>query len=238
MAFYKYPLKTITIPAGVESISSNSFDTCTALTAINVDADNQYYSSIDGTLYDKNLTKLILHPAAKTGQLDIPVTVTEIGENACSECKGLTSVNLPVSVKTLADYSFYECTGLKSITLPNFVTTIGKYAFAKCIFSNIYAYPVTPPAVGKNAFRDTYGATLHVPQSSVDNYRSAEYWSNFANIVGDASGIEDVVADSDVNATVEVYNLSGIKIGNTTEALAPGIYIVRQGTVTKKIAVQ
>lgn len=54
----------------------------------------------------------------------------------------------------------------------------------------------------------------------------------------DGAGIEDVVADSNVNAPVEVYNLSGVKIGNSTETLAPGIYIVRQGTATKKIAVQ
>ena len=239
MAFYKCPLKTITLPAGVESISSNSFDTCTALTAINVDADNQYYSSINGVLYDKNLTKLILHPAAKTGQLDIPVTVIEIQENSCSDCIGLTSVTIPGSVTTLGNYSFYNCSGLKSITLPPTVSTIGNYAFANCVFTDVYALLDTPPAIGKNSFRDTYIATLHVPESSVDSYRSAEYWSYFANIVGDASGIEDVVADNDVNAApVEVYNLSGVKVSNSTETLAPGIYIVRQGTVTKKIAVQ
>lgn len=60
----------------------------------------------------------------------------------------------------------------------------------------------------------------------------------------DFNGIEDVVTDSpmanesiDFNAPYEVYNLNGIKVGDSTSSLPAGIYIVRQGNAVKKIAV-
>ncbi len=59
-----------------------------------------------------------------------------------------------------------------------------------------------------------------------------------------SSTIDDVVADRiasdtiDYNAPYEVYNLSGMLVGKSTEGLGTGFYIVRQGRVAKKIAVK
>lgn len=50
---------------------------------------------------------------------------------------------------------------------------------------------------------------------------------------GGLSGIEDVSADA---VEVEYYNLQGVRVN--ADALAPGIYIRRQGDKTQKIAVQ
>ncbi len=36
----------------------------------------------------------------------------------------------------------------------------------------------------------------------------------------------------------EVYRLNGVMVGNSIDNLAPGIYIVRQGNVVKKISVK
>lgn len=57
------------------------------------------------------------------------------------------------------------------------------------------------------------------------------------------TGIEDVINDSessgeiDFSAPVEVYNLQGVIVSDSTENLAVGIYIIRQGNNVKKIAV-
>ncbi|MDE5870115.1 MAG: leucine-rich repeat protein, partial [Muribaculaceae bacterium] len=63
-------------------------------------------------------------------------------------------------------------------------------------------------------------------------------------VSGNTSGVEEIVtdrvADRDINFndSVEVYNLNGLKVSNSTDNLAPGIYIVRQGKAVKKISVK
>lgn len=51
---------------------------------------------------------------------------------------------------------------------------------------------------------------------------------------GGTSGIDGVEADS--NAPAEYYNLSGVKVN--AEAMAPGLYICRQGAKTTKILIK
>ena len=51
--------------------------------------------------------------------------------------------------------------------------------------SHVYSYATTPPICDENTFTN-YSGTLHVPATSLAAYFTADYWSNFANIVGDA----------------------------------------------------
>lgn len=52
---------------------------------------------------------------------------------------------------------------------------------------------------------------------------------------GFSAGVNDIVADNDVNAPVEYFNLQGVKVSNPEN----GLYIVRQGnTVTKRYVVK
>lgn len=76
-----------------------------------------------------------------------------------------------------------------------------------------------------------------IAESLYANGPVAEFTVNDVN-----SGIDEVVNDTstsgeiDYNAPVEVYNLQGMMVGNNTENLTSGIYIVRQGNNVKKIA--
>jgi hypothetical protein len=49
------------------------------------------------------------------------------------------------------------------------------------------------------------------------------------------SGVESVAADQDLNAPVEYYTISGIRVVGTP---APGIYIRRQGNTVSKVAIR
>lgn len=51
------------------------------------------------------------------------------------------------------------------------------------------------------------------------------------------SGLDAIAAGNADAATTEVYNLSGIRVSDTLDGLAPGIYIVRRGTETRKIRI-
>ena len=64
--------------------------------------------------------------------VEIPNSVTEIGEYAFEDCTGLTSIDIPNSVTKIGRYAFKGCSGMTSISIPNSVTEIGKYAFEDC----------------------------------------------------------------------------------------------------------
>jgi hypothetical protein len=73
-------LTSADLPASVELIGNYAFVSCYGM--INVDSGNQYYSSIDGVLYNKQQTTLIQCPTSKTGVFYFPFKVTSIGEYA------------------------------------------------------------------------------------------------------------------------------------------------------------
>lgn len=124
-------LSSITIPAGVNSIGKFAFCNCQGLSAIDVDENNTKYSSVDGVLFNKEKTELILYPINKTGEsYEIPNSVTKIINSAFSGCK-LRSVTIPNSVISIGDYAF-EYSSLESVSIPNSVNDIGVSAFASC----------------------------------------------------------------------------------------------------------
>lgn len=132
LAFYHcVKLESLNIPASVNNIGSKAFILCNGLTSLTVDNANTAYSSDNNIIYNKEQTLLVAAMSTYSGHLDLPGTVTEIGENAFVECDGLTSINLG-NVTTIHDYAFFDCKGLKSITLPESVEKLGTGAFFNC----------------------------------------------------------------------------------------------------------
>jgi hypothetical protein len=130
-------LSSITIPRSVTNIGRKnayfSFNDCPRLTSINVDTNNNVYSSINGVLFNKEKTLLICYPPAKTGNsFAIPESVNFIEDHAFAYCASLTSVTIPNSVLTIGTQTFMYCTSLSSITIPNSVINIGSQAFHAC----------------------------------------------------------------------------------------------------------
>ena len=64
--------------------------------------------------------------------INIPDSVTTIGNHAFYNCKSLTSIIIPDGVTTIEDYAFAFCTSLSSITIPSSVVTIGDNPFIGC----------------------------------------------------------------------------------------------------------
>ena len=126
-------LTSITIPKSVTSIGCTMVMDCNNLTEIIVDSENENYSSSeDGVLFNKDKTTLICCPAAKTGEYSIPEGVTTIGDYAFWGCAGLTSVIIPETVKSLGTAIFHACTSLTSIHIPKSVNSIAFNTFMGC----------------------------------------------------------------------------------------------------------
>ena len=122
-----YRLTSVTIPSSLTSIGLYAFSFCTSLTTINVDPDNPNYASIDGVLYNKNLTALIQFPGGKGVAFTIPSGVTTIGSYSFGSCASLTSVSIPDSVQSIGKYAFCYCSPLTSMTFLGVTapTTVG-----------------------------------------------------------------------------------------------------------------
>jgi hypothetical protein len=125
-------LTSVSLPTSLTSIGEFAFSICTSLASIAVADSNSYFKSVDGVLYDKQVTQLICYPGGKQGPFAVPHVVTSIGRTAFYFCDGLTSVSLPTSLKSIGDSAFAGCSSLTSITLPNGLTSITDFAFYGC----------------------------------------------------------------------------------------------------------
>ena len=119
-------LKSVTIGKGVTELAVDAFSECSNLTDIKVDKNNTAYCSVDGVIYSKDITTLILCPAGKTS-ITIPDSVKNIGSSSFSG-SALTSIDIPESVTAIGEEAFCDCPSLRSVTLPTSVRNIGEYA--------------------------------------------------------------------------------------------------------------
>jgi len=145
-------LTTVNILAGASGISKSEFPGCSKLSAFTAAASSAVYSSLNGVLFNKDQSTLILFPIGKTGAYVIPTSVTSIGDEAFSDCSGLTSVTIPNSVTSIGSHGFYYCSGLTSVTIPNGVTSIGSHAFYGCRDISSVTIPNSVTSVGVYAF--------------------------------------------------------------------------------------
>lgn len=124
-------LESVAIPAGVAFIGNGVFGDCNALKVIHLDSGNPAFTLIDGVLYTKDRSELVMYPNP-SATVVIPEGVTSIRGWAFTGGSGMTSVTIPESVTNIKDHAFLRCDGLKSITIPSSVKNIGVRAFEQC----------------------------------------------------------------------------------------------------------
>ena len=125
-------LESVAIPSGVANIGKGVFSGCNALKLINVDSGNQAFTAVDGVLYTKDRSELVMWPNPRNAVV-IPDGVTKIRGWAFAFGEGMTSVTIPESVTTIDDIVFIGCVGLKSVTIPSRVKSIGEHVFERCV---------------------------------------------------------------------------------------------------------
>ena len=106
---------------------------------------------------------------------------------AFCDCNGLTSVIIGDGVTSIGENAFSSCDNLTSVTIGKSVASIGAKAFNdNKKLTSVYCKPTTPPTGGENMFSGyVTNYTIYVPTNSVEAYKEADYWSNYAwKIVG------------------------------------------------------
>ncbi len=169
-------------------------------------------SSLEGILLPSTLTELRSNAFTGTGlkEIVIPEHVTEMGEGAFSGCHNLRQVNIPSGVTAIKNRLFSECssleeltlpegirtigyaafirTGLKDFTLPSTVEVIEAEAFYQSALEKLTVLAPTPPRapgadISSNFLPRRFDFEILVPAGSVDAYKEADGWSNYADII-------------------------------------------------------
>lgn len=185
----------------------------------------------------------------KLSQISIPSSVVTIDHHAFMYCDELVSVYIPNSVTQIMNGVFYGCNKLQSVVIPNSVKSIGSKAFFECkSLTSIYYNSDSPIQMTDDAFvysdNDSSkiydNVILYVPEVAVEKCKQISPWNNFKCIQPyDFASIEDVSIERDANTTNSIiYNLNGLKVADSVDNLPTGIYIVRQGSHSKKIVIK
>lgn len=119
--------------------------------------------------------------------VNLPSSITSIGNSAFFLCNNLSSIYIPASVTLIGYQAFKYCNSLTSIIIPASVTFIGDEAFSDCVgLKSIAAYPIIPVTLtSSNVFYkvDKTACALHVPIKSLSMYQSADVWKEFSNVI-------------------------------------------------------
>ncbi len=106
------------------------------LSNIKTGQNSLYYTSADGVLFNKDMTKLEFYPSGKTqSEYQIPDNVTTVAGRAFNNCINLRKVTMPKGMTNIGNYVFEDCPKLENIVIPLGIQNIGHTAFRNV---NIY----------------------------------------------------------------------------------------------------
>ncbi len=180
---------SITVPASYQRLGPPTMRPILSLTAINVAEDNPFFTSLDGVIFTKDKSQLLMYPAGKPeANYTIPAEVQSFGQMAfqgCTHlkelsfdpnttmtslirtfrnCTALETVHLPQSV-TLLEGTFQGCSKLNSIVLPNAVENVSYSTFDGCTSLSSIVLPNSVTEIGNNAFARSGLTSITIPES-------------------------------------------------------------------------
>lgn len=222
-------ITSITIPESVEDIYSD-FDDCLKLEEFIVDENNQMFASVDGALYNKDITQLIAFPANKTGEYIVPETVTLL-TNGAFENSQITSITLNSKTEEINRETFYDCKNLVELNVSQenpYLSSVGDVVFNKdktvlvfCLPSKTgeYVIPETVTEISSKAF--TYS-----------NLTSVTVGGNVKKIGGsfNSSNIYNITLEEGIEyiggyAFAYCQNLTALKIPSGVKNLPGSLFV-------------
>lgn len=127
------------------------------------------------------------------GQYDVAdyaSATVNVGSGGSNIVKGLVERNINnitadmlQGVTSIGSNAFAVCASLASVEIPSNITSIGRAAFSVCIsLASLTVLATTPPTLGVDAFdRVSSNLVIYVPAESVETYKAATNWSNYAS---------------------------------------------------------
>ena len=194
-------LESITIPINVKAIRGSAFYFCKSLKSFSIPNGIKGDSGLNG------IENNMFGNCFSLKSISIPNGIKDIRYSIFTYCYSLQSITIPNGVTTIQSNMFRNCNSLQSITIPNSVTTIQASVFQECFSLQSISIPDSVTKIeGNNIFSNCYAtldlskqskvitltgsiglSTIYnkilVPSALLSDYKSASYWSDFANIM-------------------------------------------------------
>lgn len=234
-------LTNLTLSSKITSAGKYAFNNCSNL------KDIRYY------IYDDLATYIQKgHPAfyvncgikyywnnQEITTLEIPTSVTSIGNHAFYCCNGLTSIDFPSNLSSIGDWAFSNCSGLTSVDLPSCITKMGEYVFNNCenlsnvnlpsgittISTGAFSYcsnlkyielPAGITSIGDDAFVNCSNLqNINLP-SGITTIGSGAFWdcSNLTNVI-----LPSVLTSIGDIAFVNCSNLANVTLSSNITSI-------------------
>lgn len=172
-AFHDSKIVSIHIPDTVTAIGSTAFNWCQKLETVtgmkNVETIGEMAfcrTNVSQIPLGERLVSVGASAFESSGlkELQIPDSVTDLGESCFSGCRSLLSVEIGKGVRELPHLCFYQCAKLGSVTFSEGLESTGKCTFDLCPITAL-EFPSTLKTIGEESFTRTALERLVVPDS-------------------------------------------------------------------------
>jgi hypothetical protein len=100
----------------------------------------------------------------------------------CFDDTNLSSITIPNNVTSISNDAFENCRSLVYVTIGRGITYIGGWSFQNCpSLLSVTIKATRPPSLGSFVFRYSDKCLIYVPAQSVEAYKTATNWSDYAS---------------------------------------------------------
>lgn len=164
---YARSLRRATLPAHLSSIGEHCFWYCSSLKEVYLGNE---VATIGLNAFDETNIK----------DLALPESAVNLGNYMLRAVRALRRLRLPTTLSAIGTGFVSGCYSLQKIEIPASVENIGASAFSTTYsLAIITVLATTPPTLGSNAFYSDI-QKIYVPAESVEAYKSATNWANYA----------------------------------------------------------
>ncbi len=164
-AFCGCPLKSISLPDKIESVSPFAFEATSFFERESNWENGMLYAghvllyidqNVSGKVVVKKGTKLICGGfGSEVTEVVLPEGLEKIPDSMFSDCPKIEHIDLPSTIKEIGSYAFRSCTGLSSLTIPDGVSVIRYEAFRDCSNLKDIRVPESVKTIEEYAFEGT-----------------------------------------------------------------------------------
>lgn len=133
------------------------FRRCEKLSDIKVKDTNPFYTTVDGVLYNKDVSTVVFFPDGYTKDYELPSTVKKIAAAVFENKQNLKKITITKNVELIDTLAFKGCKNLRDLLFEDGGIEdliIGDNAFQSCNAITNVVLPERTKRIGKNAFAD------------------------------------------------------------------------------------
>lgn len=127
-------ITSLTIPQNIKRCGKGAFEGCSALCELHISDLTSWFGILfeDATANPTHIVKGFYLNGTKVSHIEVPQSITKIGNYALYNCQSLNSITLHNAITEIGNSALAGCNGLTALSLPASITTFGSSPFAEC----------------------------------------------------------------------------------------------------------